>query len=493
MLSIRDTLMWYKRLDVRRAMLAGAVKKEIGTRYTDSFGKRPDALDYEQDILDMVQQGATSFHASEELWSNPRSIDVSMDKKQIAELRIGWDLVFDIDFTNFEATKIITHALCMELEKHGIHHYGVKFSGNKGFHIGVAWESFPHELNTISVASLFPEAARQIADYLVFSLDNPDNNFRLSEQLRTVMTEEASREHTKSVCAKCGRDKKHKKYEQHFVCGRCGHIDVKPAEFENYLECSVCKSFMERVVHETDTSTECVCGSVTVRDKIDLKIDTQLISSRHLYRLEYSLHEKSGLVSMPLPNNHILTFQRDEAKPELIKEFPDFWNRTALGEATQLFIRSQAFSVPEDKVEQAEVIWDMDSAPEDMFPPCMKIILAGIKDGKKRSAFILINFLQSVGWNKDMIEKRLGEWNAKNPEPLREVTLKGSLRYHIGKKVLPPNCDNKAYYLDFAVCKPDQLCSRIKNPVQYVKLKMRQKGVKQKTSDKSPAASTSNS
>ena len=94
-----------------------------------------------------------------------------------------------------------------------------------------------------------------------------------------------------------------------------------------------------------------------------------------------------------------------------------------------------------------------------------------MQDGKKRSIFILINFLRSVGWSYDQIEARLKEWNTKNPEPLREVTLIGQLRYHKQhkKNVLPPNCKNQMYYLDFGVCKPDHLCKRIKNPVQYAK------------------------
>ena len=63
--------------------------------------------------------------------------------------------------------------------------------------------------------------------------------------------------------------------------------------------------------------------------------------------------------------------------------------------------------------------------------------------------------------------------NERTDRTLREVSIKGQLRYHKQqkKKILPPNCQNQIYYKDFGVCKPDNLCSKIKNPVQYTKRK----------------------
>jgi DNA primase large subunit len=94
-------------------------------------------------------------------------------------------------------------------------------------------------------------------------------------------------------------------------------------------------------------------------------------------------------------------------------------------------------------------------------------------DGKKRALFVLVNFLTSVGWSYDKIEELLKEWNKKNKEPVREVYLVGQIRYHKShkKKVLPPNCANKMYYQDLGFCKPDELCRKIKNPVNYSRIK----------------------
>lgn len=478
-LTIRDTLLWYKRPEVRAAMIEGARNKEIGVRYGDGFGKRPDSLEYEQEVLEAVQRGATSFHASEETWSNPKAIETGMSKERTADLRTGWDLVLDIDFTNFEATKLITHALCQELEAQGVEHYGVKFSGNKGFHIGVAWESFPAELDGKPVAQQFPDAARLIADYLVFSIDNPDNGFALSEKIRVVMPLEQAEEHMRTVCGGCGRVRVAVSVQRYFICGKCHTTESKPADFDGVPSCPKCANpFMTE--HREEAGKDCVCGSKETRRVFDLKIDTQLVSSRHLYRLEYSLHEKSGLASIPILADHVLTFERGEATPDKVTSFPAFWSRAHSGEGYLLFIRAHAFKVPDSKDNEApprEVVWDGDAAPEELFPPTIRNMLAGLKDGKKRSMFVLTNFLRSIGWNYDMITQRLGEWNEKNDPPLREQELKGHIRYHKqrGTLVLPPNFDNELYK-DLGVLEHDELSARVKNPVQYVRLKLKQQG-----------------
>jgi DNA primase large subunit len=86
----------------------------------------------------------------------------------------------------------------------------------------------------------------------------------------------------------------------------------------------------------------------------------------------------------------------------------------------------------------------------------------------------MMNFLLSCGWTPDQVEARLVEWNSKNREPLREQYITGQMRYarQQGKKAMPPpSCNNPAYYKGMGVCKPDELCARIKNPLQYAKLK----------------------
>ena len=124
----------------------------------------------------------------------------------------------------------------------------------------------------------------------------------------------------------------------------------------------------------------------------------------------------------------------------------------------------------------------------------MQTILAGLEDGKKRSMFILTNFLSCVGYSSEGIEDVLHKWNKCNAEPLRQVLIEGQVRYHksrskTAKPILPPNCSNMMYYKEMGICKPDGTCSRIKNPVHYVKRKtwIAQQATKKKKGKKKKA------
>ena len=62
----------YKRSDIQEAMVRAAEDKEIAVKYGDKgFGKRPDVLRNPRDVIEFAKNGATSFHCSEELWTNP--------------------------------------------------------------------------------------------------------------------------------------------------------------------------------------------------------------------------------------------------------------------------------------------------------------------------------------------------------------------------------------------------------------------------------------
>src|SRR3989344_1070990 len=99
-------LKYYSRKDVQKAIVEEAKNREVAVRFTDAFGKRPDILQYPNDVYEFAKQGATSFHASEEHLNNPLSLQPGMSKKQLDELRIGWDLIIDLDSKFLEYSKI---------------------------------------------------------------------------------------------------------------------------------------------------------------------------------------------------------------------------------------------------------------------------------------------------------------------------------------------------------------------------------------------------
>lgn len=412
---------WYSREKVQGALLEISKNREVVCVFKDqSFGKRPDLLQYPGDILQAVAEGAVAFHGSVERWSNPMKLDVSLSKRELDELRIGWDLILDPDVRDFEIGKIVTKVLLDALKDHGVKNYSLKFTGGKGFHIGIPFESFPQKINFRETRTQYPELFEKVVEYLksyvkdqlveeLLALDNPIN-----------------------------------------IANRVG------------------KSLSEIVTPEGLDPFKAICLDV--------------FSSRHLFRLPYSLHEKTFLVSLPLNPKKLEKFEREDAEPEKVKVEEKFlFQKQKAKDAEILLIEALDWAskhkakvkvAEEFKVQKPAKIKKID---EKFFPPCIKRILSGLEDGRKRSVFILATFLKNMGWSNEDIEKKIFEWNEKNLPPLRASFLRTQLRWHFRQErnLLPPNCDNQTFYPDFGVCEPDNLCKdgsgevSIKNPVNY--------------------------
>ncbi|MCX6750151.1 MAG: hypothetical protein NTZ83_01720 [Candidatus Pacearchaeota archaeon] len=203
--------------------------------------------------------------------------------------------------------------------------------------------------------------------------------------------------------------------------------------------------------------------------------DLVLVAPRHLFRMPYSLHEKTALASIVLKQEEIENFQLTDAGPMKLSgsEIRNFIPNSREGEASELLMQALDW----DREKNPEKIMtgrESDFKPvkieklsEENFPPCVKNILKGLSDGKKRALFVLINLFRSVGMDKDEIEKRIYEWNKKNEVPLREGYVQTQLSWAYRKKpILPPNC--KEFYQGIGVCQPDDFCKLIKNPVNYL-------------------------
>ena len=109
MIDIGTVLRHYKREDIQKEMILHSQNKEVvGSFKGEGYAKRPDTLSYPRDIIELAKTGITSFHASEELWSNPLQLDPLLKKQDIEKLRIGWDLVIDIDCQYWPYSKLIT-------------------------------------------------------------------------------------------------------------------------------------------------------------------------------------------------------------------------------------------------------------------------------------------------------------------------------------------------------------------------------------------------
>lgn len=437
-LTLGTTLSYYKRRDIQEEMVRQAKDKEVGARFDDSFGKRPDVLTYPADILELAKNKMTSMHCSEESWVNPMLIRTGMKKQELDEIRKGWDLVLDIDCKFFEYSRIAAFHTINALKANGVKSVSVKFSGNKGFHVAVPFEAFPSAVGGKKMADLFPDAPRRIATYITDMIRKP-----LADDI--LKMENGS---FRQIIAKTGLSAEEiTRHEKNEFGDRIPKLNVEPF----------------------------------------LEIDTILISSRHMFRMPYSLHEKSGLVSVPCDVDNVMAFEKKDADPLTVQlKYPFLDRNVKFADAEQLLRNAFDYAPVVENVgvetkkkydaEQKKFELPEKAIGEEAFPPCVKLMLSGMQDGKKRAVFAMIKFLAGCGWEYDQIEERLVAWNKINPEPLREQVLVGQIRYakQINDRTMPPpSCNNANYYKGIGVCRPDELCARIRNPLQYAKLKAR--------------------
>ncbi len=200
--------------------------------------------------------------------------------------------------------------------------------------------------------------------------------------------------------------------------------------------------------------------------------DLVLVSPRHLFRMPYSLHEKTSLSSIVLTKEELENFDLKDADPFKIKKenIRDFIPDSQEGEASTLLIQALDWNNEENREEPKREISHqeikIENLSDSLFPPCIKNILKGMEDGKKRGLFVLLNFFRSIGLDKAEIEKRVWEWNDRNKSKLKEGYIKSQLNWFFRKKPFPPpNC--REFYQNIGVCSPDNLCEKIKNPLSY--------------------------
>ena len=178
----KEIFNYYSRRDVQKALCDSSKDKEAVARYGDGFGKRPDILQMPGDILDLAKRGATSFHISEERWKDPLALQPGLTKKQLDELRLGWDLIIDIDSKYWEFSKYTTYLVYEALKFYNLKHISVKFSGGKGWHLGVPYEAFPEEVQGYKTKNLFPDGIRIVASFIIEKIKPELNKYLMSKE-----------------------------------------------------------------------------------------------------------------------------------------------------------------------------------------------------------------------------------------------------------------------------------------------------------------------
>ena len=487
---------YYSRLDIQNAMFTFCKNRETVANHNNNFfAKRPDTFDYPSDILSQAKQGATSFHTSEEIWANPLDINTNMTPEQYNKIKTGWDLLIDIDSPFLDYGKIAAKLLIEQFEAHGIHNYGIKFSGGKGFHILIPSNAFPKQFHNQVTKDQFPEWPRAIATYLFKKIREPMNEelIKLSGKESLIKQGELVSEQT---CPKCDKPTLKKKIYKYV----CPNIKCK-SEIESFTKkriamlCPGCNTKMNMVdEREIDFCESCKKSTARLeaissfggvkqenlqkqfKEEITIKsttdaIDIVLVSPRHLFRAPYSLHEKTAYASIPITKDQLENFKPSDADPLKITKTYSFMPDSIEGEAT-LLLEKALHEAEKTKPKEIEKKYDGHGVDlkgltitPDMYPPVIKKILQGIpSDGRKRALSLLLSFFTSLEFPKDHIEEIIREWNKKNYQPLKEGYIKAQIDWAIKNKRLPPNYD-KPIYKEFGILGPP--IPGIKNPINY--------------------------
>ena len=480
--------LYYSRQDVLKEIFKFSKKREIAPSFMmKHFGKRPDSFQYVGDIFELVKKGATSFHCSEELWENPLDLTTGMNQEQLNDLRIGWDLLIDIDCKWIDYSKKAAEAIINVFKNHEIENIGIKFSGSKGFHIILPWKSFPKEIGGEQTKNLFPELPRKLLAYI---------GFRANSEIQKLLTEEEIKQLTKKTnikkgikCNNCQNVAEEYTLEEH-LCSKCHRKELRrviPGDKKKY-KCPDCGIPFD--IKSSRKIYECKKCNISSKEnpsnfsktlEIDffelMGLDLVMVAPRHLFRMPYSLHEKTALASVVLDKNKINEFDMMRDANPMKVEVKDFLPKSKEGESKFLITEALDWAknnqinagVSENKIQGKYADFkpiQLKNIQESQFPPCVINILKGIEDGKKRALFILINLFRSIGMDKEELEKRIFEWNKKNKPSLNEGYIKSQLSWSYKKKpIMPPNC--KEFYQGIGVCQPDMFCSKVKNPVNY--------------------------
>ncbi len=480
------TNLYYSKPEIQKLIYRFSKNREICPKYFEGFGKRPDSFHYPNDVFEMVRKGATSFHCSEELWEDPMKIITGMTEEQSNELRIGWDLVIDIDCKYFDFSKKAAESIIKVFKNHGIKNMGIKFSGSKGFHIILPWKTFPQQIAGESIKNLFPELPRKIISYIRFKAEKemrgllPENfqeqfkNVEIKKGIKCNNCREIALEYelVNYFCPKCHRQELRKVFQgeqRDYKCPDC-KVDFEIKNSKNMYGCEKCNLTSEKNPSNFSKDIEV--------DLFDLMgLDLILVSPRHLFRMPYSLHEKTALASVVLDPSEVSKFDLKDANP-LTVQVKEFMPESQEGEAEELTREALDWAkenqiksgVSEEKIKGKYADFKpitLKNIQDSQFPPCVKNILKGMNDGKKRAVFILINLFRSIGMDKEELEKKIYDWNKKNNPQLNEGYIKSQLSWSYRKKpIMPQNC--KEFYQGIGVCQPDNICTSIKNPVNYV-------------------------
>ncbi|OYT35113.1 MAG: hypothetical protein B6U87_00860 [Candidatus Aenigmarchaeota archaeon ex4484_52] len=494
---------YYLKKDILISLFENSRNKEIvPVFYSSKYGKRPNYAQYRGDIINWIKQGASSFHISVENWKNPFAI--SSNVFEMNKNRISWDIIFDIDADKgIEFAKIAAILLIDEIKKHKIKNIYAKFSGNRGFHIGLSHKTMPEYIGEKKTKLMYPELLVKTAHYL-------------KEQIREKLKEQFE----KLLNSNVENPYDYVDIEENWSYRHLFRMPYSLNE-KTYLAGIILDIDKIKFFRKTDANPEnvreikefltkgdvCECKNLLMRakDSFDFLKEKQIKrNAKQFYFEKQKLQDElknnleAKIKKLPVEKRKEyrdaimdygkIIFQKKTKKIQIqsrekkinlvykifIGEIPGIKETKHILENKKiifLFIPNEL----KEKIKSSKYYNTKLKININNFPPCIKTMLEGLEDGKKRAVFILINFLSCCVWEKEKIKQLLLEWNEKNKEPLKKNYILSQLNYaKTGDETIPPpDCNKPGYYKDMGVCNKDDFCLKrnITNPISYAKLK----------------------
>jgi len=348
---------------------------------------------------------------------------------------------------------------------------------------------------------MFPEWPRAICGYLAEVVKKELENYIFEDETLSEIVRRTGKSKEDLIireCVSCHRPAIKKELVV-WICDSCNKLgELIKLDNKRVPKCPECRE----VLVEQRREDVFFCNYCDIRsdknpelfEKKDkfvsnklIDADLILVAPRHLFRMPYSLHEKTALASIVIDSDKIKDFQITDARPLKVK-VRDFYPEVVEGEAKDLLLQGLDWQEQRDKREnemkdKKENVVRLDNVPKkkgdfqkvvieeppvEIFPPHIKNLLKGVgQDGRKRALFILMSFFSSLGAKENYIEKMINEWNDRNYLPLKKGYIQSQFSwYRRNPNRLPPNFDN-AIYKELGVEGIDDLVKQTKNPVSY--------------------------
>ena len=92
---------YYQNTHVQQELFRLAQGREVQAWFGETRGRRPEYIGFIGDIQELIKQGMTSLHISEEHWKDVTRLQPGLSKRELDENRKGWDCILDIDAKHF--------------------------------------------------------------------------------------------------------------------------------------------------------------------------------------------------------------------------------------------------------------------------------------------------------------------------------------------------------------------------------------------------------